>query len=1652
MQLKRFSIWALAFALVGAVCAVSASAAVVDRAGPEYEGEYFIAYNAGTSYFDYLDSESGSMPVADTKAMYLTGYDARSSETSNDVRNDIIDVFTDEDGRTLYRMEPRNLDKLKPPAQTFALYNRSADGLPELGDERSFVTVDMNTNDSIRLPFILKYSGECCNIWLEKDDARSITDEMVSELGMEYDFYIHDRMEKAFGPVYDRNGDGKMAILLYDIQDSYSLDPDRGEFTGGFFNLADMLTDSYNCMDVLHIDTYPSISSSGSLDGVKSTIVHELQHLIECSAQMEADSGNPGEFVVTRDDLPTWLNEGLSMAAEHMFYGVQKSRIDYYNSRNYWINTPLMDWEWGNTLSHYTLSYLFVQYLRTQTKDFPGGGEELYKKLINSDIRGNRCVEVAMRSFYPTITNSDIFLNFYIALTLKEDSGFYGFAGEKDFQDIQICFQTYKNDSVCLGGGAAIVSHPGMGVYTVPSDASDHIRFAAFRPTAEGEVLPVEPPAADEESGEVYRHQMIRLYSREPLSTIYYTLDGTEPTPETGAVYTGKPISLLSNTELRAITVAADGRQSEVASYSYTLAVEDFEFYRRTVGNRNELEGVSSTGAVASPDGGYIQVGYVNRKNIGFGDFCEIENYSSGTGYIIKYAPTGEQERLKTLDASIYSVAATDDGFVVAGGVHWGDKESRNNPDAREFANAITPWDETPEELEKATNSSAYLAKYDWEGNIQWISAIPFIQENPDSGYNIKYFNSVEPLRADSEAVCGYVAAGVMYDPEASGSNSESTFGFIARFDANGNLVWQNFLKGRKDNKGGEFDAVAVSHDGTRIVAVGKFYPFSFKKEDGRDWADFTGKTFWNIYPVPIAACYNAEDGSLLWNTAYDFDFRRDRDDGLLSDILPLEDGSFVVTGFDGHMTNSAPIYNIQIMRIDAEGGTVWRTTENTNTGFTPAVVLAEDGIMVVHTVDVILTGQRWLNAHGLSPISSPNRVMEFLAIKYDLAGNLLWTKNYASLYQQDAAGYFGCQVKDLVRLSNRKFLVCATQEMDYGSTSKIQDHGILFTFYDESVPHHILSGTIATAEGVPLPEVSVGYTLDSDPQKYAVLTDSQGRYSIKVAENSCVTLTPELEGYVFTSVVSGIDSETAGPVTETSSGHDFTAEIITYTVNGKVTGLDGQGLSGIQVGPRPEDLTGEDGTYSIQVRGGATLPLAPVSEESDVIFEPVRRVLPAIRENISNQDFRVLPPQYTVSGRVTREDGTGQGGVFVGDVLTAPDGTYSITVDSGTSLKLTPVFPQYAFSPAYCELEDILADTPDQDFVMLREDLVFRLEADPSPVEFEALTEGYAQPEAVTVTVRNAEGGPCVGAEAFLDESSPFIFTPLTRNTLEVGDGGATFTVRPRTGLAKGEYTAEVQIRQGETVYLTIPVAFTVKEKPTSQEPEKPTPQEPDKPNPPATPPSSSGGDTSRPAPKPEPEPVYLDHLPYMVGYPDGTFRTEANLTRGQCAAILARLSQDFDAEKTYSQNFSDVPDNRWYANSIGFLTAKKVIHGYPDGTFRPDASITRAEFVALLCNVLKPESPAENSFPDAAGHWAVYYIARLTQAGVLDGYPDGTFRPDAPITRSEAVKAVNRAYDRSETVAQFKSVESPFSDLENTYWAYYEILEASMEHRVQK
>ena len=193
-------------------------------------------------------------------------------------------------------------------------------------------------------------------------------------------------------------------------------------------------------------------------------------------------------------------------------------------------------------------------------------------------------------------------------------------------------------------------------------------------------------------------------------------------------------------------------------------------------------------------------------------------------------------------------------------------------------------------------------------------------------------------------------------------------------------------------------------------------------------------------------------------------------------------------------------------------------------------------------------------------------------------------------------------------------------------------------------------------------------------------------------------------------------------------------------------------------------------------------------------------------------------------------------------------------------------------------------------------------------------------------------------------------------------------------------------------------------------------------------------------------------DHIAYIKGYPDGGVHPEANITRAEVSAIFYRLLTDSarDQYAASSSRFADA-NNSWAAKEIATLTNAGILKGYNDGTFRPDASITRAEFAAIASRFDKLSGGTKTFSDVPSSHWAYAAITSAAEKGWVNGYSDGTFRPENAITRAEVVKITNAVLTRicdKNYVAKNLSKLTSYNDLSASHWAYYDILEASNAH----
>ena len=192
-------------------------------------------------------------------------------------------------------------------------------------------------------------------------------------------------------------------------------------------------------------------------------------------------------------------------------------------------------------------------------------------------------------------------------------------------------------------------------------------------------------------------------------------------------------------------------------------------------------------------------------------------------------------------------------------------------------------------------------------------------------------------------------------------------------------------------------------------------------------------------------------------------------------------------------------------------------------------------------------------------------------------------------------------------------------------------------------------------------------------------------------------------------------------------------------------------------------------------------------------------------------------------------------------------------------------------------------------------------------------------------------------------------------------------------------------------------------------------------------------------------------EHKAYMFGYTDGSVRPNGSITRAEAAALVTRLLGIEANASSMKPAFTDTPSS-WYNKAINAAVARGIMKGYPDGRFRPNAPITRAEFTQMIYTFdNKPYGVAP--FADVVGHWAERAIGSEYQAGRITGYPDGLFRPDANITRAEAVVILNKIFERnydamSAINAMNKEKIKVFTDLHTSFWGFNDMVEATNTH----
>ena len=194
-------------------------------------------------------------------------------------------------------------------------------------------------------------------------------------------------------------------------------------------------------------------------------------------------------------------------------------------------------------------------------------------------------------------------------------------------------------------------------------------------------------------------------------------------------------------------------------------------------------------------------------------------------------------------------------------------------------------------------------------------------------------------------------------------------------------------------------------------------------------------------------------------------------------------------------------------------------------------------------------------------------------------------------------------------------------------------------------------------------------------------------------------------------------------------------------------------------------------------------------------------------------------------------------------------------------------------------------------------------------------------------------------------------------------------------------------------------------------------------------------------------------DHYQYLIGYPDGNFAPNRGMTRAEVATMFTRLLKERPVKgQRYYTGFSDIQDGDWYANTVGYAVQVGIVSGYPDGSFKPNKPITRAEFASIASRFDALAQGNDIAFNDLApSHWGYNAIRSAATKGWISGYPDNTFRPEKAISRAEVTSITNRMLNRYADLYWIDAHRGEvirFGDVKRSDWYFEPIMEATMGH----
>ena len=335
-----------------------------------------------------------------------------------------------------------------------------------VGSTKKFWVVDFKTEKDVSIDAKLLYSGKKSEVWVHNNE---ITTEQAKKMGEEFDSTIYPLVTQNFAKDSDVDGNGKISMLVYDIHDGYD---QSGTYVAGYFYSRDLYKTTYsNNSEVFYVDTYPTMGDKKSGYDVSksfSTIAHELQHMV---------SYNQNVFVEKGKEMEPWLNEAMSMAAEHMYLKDSlRDRLYYFERSSSIANGhSLLHWDdSGDVLANYSLSYLFGQYLRVQL----GQDNKVFKEILEKDMPTKEALQTVIDKKFNKSKSLEKFMSdFRQALYENEKEGLYGFKGEKGLTAFETPLYTGKLPLQLRGGGSIVVPIEDVSTFIKPTNAGGTIDF-----------------------------------------------------------------------------------------------------------------------------------------------------------------------------------------------------------------------------------------------------------------------------------------------------------------------------------------------------------------------------------------------------------------------------------------------------------------------------------------------------------------------------------------------------------------------------------------------------------------------------------------------------------------------------------------------------------------------------------------------------------------------------------------------------------------------------------------------------------------------------------------------------------------------------------------------------------------------------------------------------------------------------------------------------------------------------------------------------------------------------------------------------------------------------------------------------------------------